>query len=384
MRIGIDARFFGPKAKGLGRYAQKLIEELEKNDDQNDYTVFLQRADFKAWQPKNQRFKKVLADYRWYSLVEQLFFPFKIYAQKIDLMHFTHFNAPVLYFKPYVVTIHDLILQKFPTAKNSLFGRFKYFFKSIGYKIVISLVLARAEKIIAVSQFVKDDIIRSFGAPEEKVRVIYEGVPILDNSKGPTADSRGVLEKYKIKKPYLLYVGNAYPHKNLLRLAEAFKILRNKNYVELELVLVGGEDYFYKKLKQENCDSDGICFGGGVVFAGFVPDKELEALYQNAKAYVFPSLCEGFGLPPLEAMAYGAPVVSSSATCLPEILGETTHYFDAQNPSDIAQKINEVLTDENLRQKLIAQGFERIKKYSWRKMAEETAGVYSNIDGRAL
>lgn len=406
MRIGIDARFFGPKAKGLGRYAQKLIEELEKIDDQNDYAVFLRRADFESWQPRSPRFKKVLADYRWYSLAEQFLFPFKLYSQKIDLMHFTHFNAPVLYFKPYVVTIHDLILQKFPTAKSTLFGRVNYFFKNIGYKIIIWLVLARAKKIIAVSQFVKDDIIKSFGVAPEKISVIYEGAPEPDviassaraersnpadggdSSGSPRRfaprDDESILEKYEIKKPYLLYVGNAYPHKNLLLLAEALKILRRTGHPNLQLVLVGGEDYFYKKLKQENCDSAGVCFGGGVIFAGFVPDIELEALYKNARAYVFPSLCEGFGLPPLEAMAYGVPVAASNATCLPEILGEAAYYFDAQDSNDMTAKIREVLADENLRQKLIAQGFEQIKKYSWRAMAEETAGVYLNVDGRAL
>ena len=201
MKIGIDARFFGPRAKGLGRYAQKLIEELAKTDNQNEYSVFLQRADFEVWQSSNPRFKKVLANYRWYSLAEQLLFPFKLYAQKVDLMHFTHFNAPVLYFKPYVVTIHDLILQKFPTAKNTLFGRLKYFGKNIGYKIVIRLVLARAKKIIAVSQFVKDDIIKSFGVASAKISVIYEGAPDkISNFQFPISN----LKKYKIQKPYLL------------------------------------------------------------------------------------------------------------------------------------------------------------------------------------
>jgi glycosyltransferase involved in cell wall biosynthesis len=170
MTIGIDARFFGPRAKGLGRYAQKLTEELEKIDDQNDYLVFLQRADFDEWRPKNPRFKKVLADYRWYSLAEQLIFPFKLYRQKVDLMHFAHFNVPVLYFGPYVVTIHDLILQYFGTARGSFFGRLKYRFKNLGYKIVIRIIVWRARKIITISNFVKDDIVKAFGVKPEKIK----------------------------------------------------------------------------------------------------------------------------------------------------------------------------------------------------------------------
>lgn len=380
MLIGIDARFFGPKAKGLGRYAQKLIEGLEQTDKQNNYLIFLRRDNFDEYQPQSPRFKKMAADYRWYSLAEQLFFPFKLYQQKIDLMHFAHFNAPVLYWRPYVVTIHDLILQRFSTVKGTLLGQLKYFLKNLGYKIVIRLVARRARKIIAVSRFVKDDIIKSFSVPPEKIEIIYEGAPVLAKSKELMANSGEILEKYGIKKPYLFYVGNAYPHKNLVRLVEAFKILRSGQYPDLQLVLAGGDDYFYKKLKKENCDSAGVCFGGGVIFAGFVPDEELRNLYANAALYVFPSLCEGFGLPPLEAMACGAPVAASGATCLPEILGGAAYYFDGGNPQDMAAKIKEVLSDEILREKLIAQGFEQIKKYSWQKMAEETRKVYFGLD----
>ncbi|HRY52370.1 MAG TPA: glycosyltransferase family 1 protein [Candidatus Portnoybacteria bacterium] len=376
MKIGIDARFFGPKAKGLGRYTQKLIEELEKNDDQNDYLIFLRQENFNEYQPQSPRFKKILAPWRWYSLGEQIFFPCQLYGHKIDLMHFTHFNAPALYVRPFVITIHDLILQRFPTAKDTFFGRIKYWFKNIGYKIVIRLAAAKAKKIITVSQFVKNDIIKYFGAAEEKITVIYEGSPKVANRQEPNSN-REILEKYKIKKPYLLYVGNAYPHKNLPNLAKAFQLLRDGRYQELQLVLVGGEDYFYQKLKKANCNSAGVCFGGGVVFTGFVPDNELQSLYEEAEAYVFPSLCEGFGLPPLEAMSYALPVASSSATCLPEILGEAALYFDALDVKDMAEKIGQIISDKKLRQGMIEAGLKQIEKYSWQKMAKATREIYS-------
>ncbi|MBU3901427.1 glycosyltransferase family 4 protein, partial [Patescibacteria group bacterium] len=380
MIIGIDARFFGPKAKGLGRYTQKLIEGLEQADRQNDYLVFLRRANFDEYQPQNPRFKKALADWQWYSLAEQIFFPRQLYRRKLDLMHFTHFNAPLFYRRPMVVTIHDLILQRWPTHKNNFLSRAKYFFKNLGYKIVIRSALARAKKIIAVSRFVKDDIIKSFGVAEEKISVIYEGSssyviasPAQAGRSNPVdgGNSSGLLhrrqavrndslclEKYGIKKPYLLYVGNAYPHKNLARLAEAFKLLRNGQYPDLQLVLVGGDDYFYRQLRdkiEKECHSERSEESRGsvatratdsidssptaqndnqkIIFTDFVPDKELGALYQNAVLYVFPSLCEGFGLPPLEAMAQGVPVAASSETSLPEILGQAAHYFDGQNPA---------------------------------------------------
>ena len=180
----------------------------------------------------------------------------------------------------------------------------------------------------------------------------------------------------------MLYVGNAYPHKNLTRLIETFNFLVEGGRNDLQLVLAGEEDYFYRQLKEFY---NSIILRSmielsekrRVIFTGFVPDEELGALYRSAAVYIFPSLCEGFGLPPLEAMSYGVPVVSSGDTCLPEILGQAAHYFDSQNSADMAAKISEVLSSEALRQQLIAAGFEQIKKYSWQRMAEETARVYS-------
>ena len=375
MTIGIDARFFGPKAKGLGRYTQQLLAELAKLDQQNDYLVFLRAEDFAEYQPPSPRFKKVLADYRWYSLGEQLFFPLALYRHNIDLMHFTHFNAPVFYARPYVVTIHDLILRRFGTTRGWLWGRVRYWLKNLGYEAVIRIIVRRAKKIIAVSEYVKKDIIDSFGVAPEKIAVIYESGPAAA-SRQPASGDREVLEKHQIKKPYLLYVGNAYPHKNLERLIEAFKILQEKHQPDLQLVLVGGEDHFYRRLKKKNCNEAGVCFGGGVIFTGFVPDENLAVLYNNAEVYVFPSLCEGFGLPPLEAMRHGLPVAASRATCLPEILGGAAHYFDATSPNDMADKINEVVENNNLRQRLIGLGLEQIKKYSWQAMAEKTLEIY--------
>lgn len=375
MKIGIDARFYGPRAKGLGRYNQKLLEELEKIDGANDYVVFLRRENFDEIEFRGSNFRKVLADFKWYSWGEQFIFPWLIYRQKIDLMHFTHFNLPIFYRRPYMVTIHDLILRSFGTARGGAIGRMRYWFKNAVYNLVICLVCRRAQKIIAVSEYVKNDIIRSFGVESDKVKVIYEGAPASDIVRR-AADDSAVLEKYKIKKPYLLYVGNAYPHKNLARLIEAFKRLKKEYRLEWRLALVGGEDYFYRQLKKNYCDEAGIGVDGGVIFAGFAPDSDLDILYQSAGLYVFPSLCEGFGLPPLEAMSFGAPVASSSSTCLPEILGEAAHYFDATDIEDIIQRVHEAATDEILRQRLVAAGRERIKKYSWLKMAAEIRDVY--------
>ena len=360
MKIGIDARFFGPRSKGLGRYTQELIKNLEKIDRQNDYVIFLRQDEFDEYEPQNPLFKKVLAPYRWYSLAEQIFMPLAIAREKVDLMHFPHFNVPIFYRGRFVVTIHDLILQYFSNRRNSLWLKLKYWAKNAAYHLIIRSALWRAQKIITVSNYVKEDIIKCFGVEAGKIAVTYEGAPAQTITSSSKTD------------PYLLYVGNAYPHKNLERLIRAFEIM-DKEGNGFKLVLVGWDEYFYPRLKKSVLETKRI------VFAGFVSDEELAKFYNNASLYVFPSLCEGFGLPPLEAMARGIPVVSSSATCLPEILSQAALYFDPGDENDMAQKITTVLTDENLQQDLVRRGFEQIKKYSWEKMAWETLEIYKRI-----
>ncbi|MDP1619740.1 MAG: glycosyltransferase, partial [bacterium] len=221
MKIGIDARFFGIRQKGLGRYTQKLVENLEKIDQTNEYLIFLQKENFEEYQPKNPNFKKVLADYRWYTFREQLFFPLMVRRYKIDLMHFPHFNVPLLYSKRFIVTIHDLTLVHFPTVKNSTLHPVFYWVKFFAYLIVIRSAITRAESIIAISQFTKDDVVKKYGpAVGEKITVTYEACE--DFCMFSRRNGQEILQKYGIMKPYLVYVGNAYPHKNLDRLVLAF------------------------------------------------------------------------------------------------------------------------------------------------------------------
>ncbi|MFH1388124.1 MAG: glycosyltransferase family 1 protein [Patescibacteria group bacterium] len=371
MTIGIDARFYGPKQKGLGRYVQKLVDNLEEIDSNNQFIIFLRRENWNEYQPSNPNFKKVLADYSWYSLQEQFFMPFKIRQEKVDLMHFPHFNVPIFYNQPFVITIHDLILKKFPTRRASTLGPVRYWLKNLAYDLVIKLAIKRAKKIIAVSEYTKKDILRYFDVEANKIEVIYEGSPFP--KVGPYFAEPwqrfGKIRSDLYSCPYLLYVGNAYPHKNLERLISAFKglIKEKKN---LKLVLVGELDYFYQRLQKIS--------PAQVIFTDFVSDQELVNLYQNASLYVFPSLCEGFGLPSLEAMAHNLPVVCSNSSCLPEILGQAAIYFDPENTDDMIDKIKKVFQDKELQEKLVLRGQETIKKYSWQKMAKETLEVYTN------
>lgn len=172
-----------------------------------------------------------------------------------------------------------------------------------------------------------------------------------------------------------MHVGSPFPHKNIERLVEAFAILKQA-HPKLQLVLAGKKEHYFEQLQKWASDKEHFA---DIVFTGFIPDEELKWLYQNAEAYVLPSLSEGFGLPGLEAMAHGCPVVSSNATCLPEVYGDAAHYFDPEDTDDIATKVAHVISDENKRKDLIQKGYIQLKKYSWKRMAEQTLEVYNNV-----
>jgi len=372
MRIGIDARFFGPIGKGLGRYTQKLIENLEKIDQENDYYVFLRRENFDEYTPKNKNFKKILADFEWYTFEEQFFFPRLIHKYKLDLVHFPHFNVPIFYPGKFVVTIHDLILFHFPTVRNSTLHPFWYKIKYWAYKIAIKNAIYRSNRVITVSKFSKRDILKNFPRiPEEKILVTYEACD--DYCLRSPGKDEEILLRYGIIEPYVIYVGNAYPHKNLERLVLAFERIR-KAKSDLRLVLVGKEDYFYKRIKAV-VEKEKV---KNVIFADYVPDHDLDILFQHAAAFVLPSLYEGFGLPPLEAMAKGVPVVCSDHACLREVLGDSAHYFDGKNVFDMKNKITTVLEDATLREDLIKKGHARIGLFSWKSMAQKTLAIYQH------
>ena len=298
--------------------------------------------------------------------------PRLINQAKVDLMHFTHFNVPLLCSAPFVVSIHDLILLDFPTARATTLGPILYWFKyKVVYPVVIMFALSRAKKIITMARYTKERITKKFGTAPEKIVVIYEGVA---ESVMRTAYNT---PPKKITKPYFLYVGNGYPHKNLETLIDVFLALRSEGY-DYQLVLIGKEDYFYRRLKSY-LSAKNHPAASAVIFYGFTPDAELAVLYKKAALYVFPSFMEGFGLPPLEAMAHGLPVVSSNASCLPEILGNAALYFDPKNSVEMLSAMKRGLTDESLRAELRERGFRQIKTYSWRQCAEETLEVYNFV-----
>jgi len=393
-RIGIDARFYGPIGKGLGRYTKEVVDRVIKLDEQNEYVIFLSRENFAEFKTANPKVRKVLSRARWYTLAEQILMPYLIFRENLDLMHFPHFNVPVFCPVKFIVTIHDLILTKYPSQRATTLGPLFYKLKHFLYKVVINSAVKKSTKIITVSEFTKSDIIKQFNIKDDKIVVTCEGV--ADNLKNAVSgNTESVLGKYEIKKPFLLYVGNAYPHKNLEKLIEvfsktdAFPMKEGEEGIndfkspytpfvkggKLTLVLVGKDDYFYNRVK----DFAKRFLSSNIIFPGFVPDYDLSVLYRQAVAYIFPSLYEGFGLPPLEAMAAGCPVISSNAASMPEILDDSALYFDPTSTDDMEKKIRLIVSDEKLRKELIVKGNERIKKYSWDECARKTLEIYNKF-----
>ncbi len=381
MRIGIDARFWGPSGTGLGKYIEKLILNLEKIDQQNEYFIFLRRENFTLFTPQNKNFHKVLADFRWYSIAEQMVFPFMILQQKLDLMHFGHFNVPLIYsyfspifFPKYVVTIHDLIKHEFSTQASTTRTPLIYWLKHLVYRLVFAAAINRTQKILVPSNWVKNLLIKQFHLSENKICITCESGDMEFQQPISQSKLTTTLKKYHLKRPFLIYVGNVYPYKNLEKLLLAFKILKEKpQWQKLKLIIGCTRNIFLERLLKE-IKTYGLA--KEVITPGFIPGEDLVYLYQAAETYVFPSLSEGFGIPGLDAMIASLPVVSSNSSCLPEIYGDAAYYFDPHDKNDIAQKIGEVLINENLRENLIEKGRQRAKMFSWPKMARETLKFY--------
>lgn len=362
-RIVIDARMF--QESGIGRYIRNLIAELQLIDKKNEYFILHLKSDYSSLEYKSN-FHKVLADFRWYGVSEQLKLPKLLKSLRPDLVHFPHFNIPIFYRGKFVVTVHDLIHQHFSMQRSTTHGPFVYKLKQLGYKKVFERALKKSEKILVPSSFVSGQLVNCEKVDTGKLVVTYEAV----DDKLLTI-IRGNVEKFnKGEKTfqYIFYVGNAHPHKNVEGLIKAFLKIK-KEQKKLKLVLAGHDHYFWQKIKLQFHDED-------IFYKGKVSDEELVRLYKNAECFVMPSFEEGFGIPILEAMACLCPVVSSNAGSLPEVGSQAVFYFDPVDIDDMTDKISQVLNDEKLRKKLIDKGLQRYKEFNWHTLAKKTLEVY--------
>jgi len=363
MKIGIDARLWNET--GVGRYLRALVNHLQVIDTRNDYVVFVRPQEFETIKFQNSRWTKILAKVHWHTIYEQLEMPKLYRTANLDLLHIPYFSVPLTTPQPFIVTIHDLTISHHATGKATTLPYPLYQFKRLGYSFVLSQAVKRAARIITVSQTVKQDIIREFAISPDKVSVTYESGELEEKTDTSV---------FSVPKKYILYVGNAHPHKNLSRLVEAYLLIR-KRIPELRLVCIGKHDYFYTRLQTDVAKSLAV---ENVIFPGEVSNAALVRWYRHAAAFVFPSLAEGFGIPGLEAMQFSCPVLASDIPVFREIYGGAANYFDQTDVVDMADEITSILKQDKLRRTLISLGKTQVKKYSWKKMAKSTLSLYES------
>jgi glycosyltransferase involved in cell wall biosynthesis len=376
MHIGIDARMYGTYHRGIGRYVERLIFYLAKIKDTNRYTIFVNKGFSKIEDFPSGKIKIINADIPWYGFGEHIKMPRLILKSKVDVMFWPNFNVPYYCPVPYAVTVHDLIMFHFPSSRATTLPTWKYNFKIACFKKILKNSISKAKCVFTVSEFSKRDIVKNFNTNPELIKVTYPGVDQmvfgtekLENS--PQFDNY-LRDNFGINRSYLLYVGSAYPHKNLEALVKCFAILKSKYNRNWQLVLVGRKDFFYEKfssfVKKEITEK----VSRDIIFTGHLSDKDLDGVYRGAKIFVFPSLYEGFGLPPLEAMARGVPVVAGNTSSIPEALADSAIYFDPKKEEEMAKVLDTLGGSNRLQKELREAGFARVRHFTWEKTAKET------------
>lgn len=364
--IVIDARLYGPKHTGIGRYTKNLLKALINLPDFQKYKftlIIYKNLEEDIKKDLGDNFNYVTTNIKHYSLSEQFLLPFTIYKLKADLVHFTHFNKPIFYFKKSVVTIHDLIKHFFTGKDTTTKNQFLYGIKHLGYLFLTNTIVKR-NQIIVPSNFWRKYLIEKYKLNPSQVITTHEAVDptfLINNQKNII----------KTPQDYIIYTGNLYLHKNIIIVLTALKKLPN-----IKLKIICARNFFSQKLEQQ---VNSLGLKNQVEFLGYLDDLQFKNVYQQALALVHPSLMEGFSLTGLEAMALNCPVISSNASCLPEIYGDSVLYFDPQDSDNLVEKINQLKDNPNLREKLIKLGQQQLKKYSWSKTAKQTMAVYQKL-----
>jgi glycosyltransferase involved in cell wall biosynthesis len=368
VKIAIDARKL--RDYGIGTYVRNLLRQLARQDTVNDYVVLCREADCDGVEELGPRFRAVIETAANYSIAEQFALPMDLRREAVDLFHAPHYVLPPLTPCTSVVTIHDCIHLRFP----------QYLPNRIGYAYARAQMWSathRAARVITVSEASKRDILRYFRVPESRIDVIYNAIDDRFWQQPATEEIERVRERYRLDAPFVLYAGNIKPHKNLERLIEAFHLLRQNPAMHgVQLLIIGDEISKYATLRRAVHRHK---LHKHVRFFGFVSDQTLAALYRLADAFVFPSLYEGFGLPPLEAMASGCPVIVSNVSSLPEVVGDAALMIDPYEPSAIADAMERVLTDAALRADLRRRGLARAREFSWERSIARVREIYAEV-----
>jgi glycosyltransferase involved in cell wall biosynthesis len=367
LRIVFDARRV--RDFGIGTYIHGLLHGLAAIDRSNEYALVALPHDHGAFAGLPPNFKTVTYGETDLNSLNHLAFPLFLHRLRPSLVHIPLNRVPLFMREPYVVTIHDMASLLFGRGSGLRMQTRRY---------LLRRGLLRAKRIMAVSEATRGDVHDALGIPADHIRLAYNA-PNPDFFR-PTesARARNILERYQIDYPFLLYAGNIRPQKNIPRLVEAFALARehlsrHPVYRNLHLIIIGDEISRYPSVRHAVIQTR---VEKTVRFLGFVPFEALRIFFQSAALFVFPSLYEGFGLPPLEAMASGTPVVASNVSALPEVLGDAALLVNPENVFEIARAIQEALLDDELRGELIAKGKAQAARYSWDHAAREVLEVY--------
>lgn len=373
MKIVIDARLYGLEHRGIGRYVINLTKELKNLKTKEQFVILLRKKYFNKLDFPNN-WEKVLADFQHYSLAEQLKLSRLVSKYKPDIVHFPHFNTPLLYKEKFVVTIHDMSMHKQGRDATNL-PLPLYYAKRFPYGYVFRNAVESSVKIITPTKAIKKDVVDYYKIDEDKVTVTYEGIDPKFKKKFTGANK--VLKKYQLSaQKYFIYVGNVYPHKNVKRAIEAIGLLNRRRSEQVKLAIVSSRDLFTKRLEKtiKKMQADDY-----IKLLGFVPDDELGILLRQSLAFVYPSLAEGFGLPGLEALSAGTLLLASDIPVFKEVYKKSCIYFNPFDFTSITKTMEEVVKmTKSERERIIKSSKKFINRYSWSKMANQTLKVYED------
>jgi glycosyltransferase involved in cell wall biosynthesis len=382
LKIAIDARRI--RDFGIGTYIRNLIHALAKVDEKNRYVLVVSSGDLPLLSGLPPQFETATYDADDTRAAGNVAFPLFLRRFAAGVHHVPLNRVPLFMLKPYVVTIHDLGSLLFSEQTGLRMSVRRYRFRR---------GLLKADKVMAVSAATRRDVVQTLGIPADRVRLVYSAPAPEFFRHGHAADARAagpqteererrrILERYQIHYPFLLYAGNILPQKNIPRLVEAFAVVRNELaahpvYADLRLIIIGDQIARNPAVRRAVIHSR---VENSARFLGFVPFDTLRIFYECAAAFVFPSLYEGFGLPPLEAMASGTPVITSNVSSLPEAVGDAAMLVNPENVFEIARGIRDVLLDDDLRRRLVARGKEQAARFSWERTAREVLEIYEEV-----
>lgn len=362
-KILINALQFSPDGAGISKYSYKLAELIMSNNPNVDV---LCRKDMVDKFENKERLIPIDINRSIDRIITEQIKLLKLY-KKYDIVHFLDYATPIFYKGKKIATIHDMAMH---TMKD------KYTKGQVMTKTtLLKNTIKNADKLICISEFTKKELLKYYpNVDESKIEVVHNGFEyneiylskqMIDNA----------LNKFNIKKEYLLFVGTLSPHKNIERIVEAFKKVRNEGY-DYQLVICGKKGWLYddifKKVKELKLEKE-------IIFTDYVTEEELEVLYKNTKLFVFPSLYEGFGFPPIEAMARNIPVLTSSEGAIPEIVGDATLFCNPYDIDDISRKIIEIIENPRLKKSLIEKGIKRYKEFSWENSYKNINNIYESL-----